>query len=137
MNQNGQASPDDRAPMLLELLRLALALVLLVLLPGYLLVNALFPAPRSRLTGLERGYLTVAGGILLLMLLGLVLGFLPGPGRGWFQSLATGAPFVELATLAACAGLFVVGLRRGAYPRLSARFPRLAAPPGRARGPVN
>lgn len=113
--------------MLLELLRLALALALLVVLPGILLVNALFPAPRSSLTRLERGYLAVASGILLLMLVGIVLGFLPHGERGWFRTLATGFPLVELASLGVSAVLFWVGLVRGAYPRLSARYPSLGA----------
>ena len=121
--------------MLLELLRLALALALLVVLPGVVLVNALFPAPRSRLTRLERGYLAVAGGILLLMLVGIVLGFLPHGSRGWFRTAASGFPLVEIVTLAATALLFWVGLVRGAYPRLAARYPRLVAttPPMRER----
>ncbi|HWH08218.1 MAG TPA: DUF1616 domain-containing protein [Candidatus Thermoplasmatota archaeon] len=114
--------------MILELLRLALALALLVVLPGVVLVNALFPAPRSTLTRLERGYLAVAGGILLLMLVGIVLGFLPhGNGRGWFRTFSSGFPLVEVVTLALSGLLFWVGLQRGAYPRLSARYPALAA----------
>ena len=120
--------------MLLEVLRLALALVLLVVLPGVALVNALFPGPRSTLTRLERGYLAVAGGILLLMLVGIILGFLPsGDGRGWFRTFATGFPNVEVATLLVTGALFWVGVQRGAYPRLAARYPRLAASPAPVR----
>ena len=116
---------------ILGLLRLVLVLALLVLLPGAILVNALFPPPRSTLTRLERGYLAVAGGILLLMLVGVVLGLLPGGERGHFRTLATGAPTVELALLAVSVLLFWVGLQRGAYPRVAARFPRLAQPDAR------
>lgn len=112
--------------MILELLRFALALVVLVVLPGVVLVNALFPGPRSSLTRLERGYLAAAGGILLLMLVGLVLGFLPHGSEGWFSTLSTGFPMVEVATLGVSALLFWVGLQRGAYPRLSGRFQKPA-----------
>lgn len=113
--------------MLLELLRLALVLAFLVVLPGVVLVNALFPGPRSTLTRLERGYLAVSGGVLLLMLVGVVLGFLPRGERGWFQTMATGFPFVEAAMLAVTAGLFFLGLGRGAYPRLAPRLSRARA----------
>ena len=120
--------------MLLELLRLALALALLVVLPGVALVNALFPAPRSTLTRLERGYLAVAGGILVLMLVGVVLGFLPsGDGRGWFRTLSTGFPNVEVATLLVTGILVWVGVQRGAYPRLAGRFARAGPGPVRER----
>lgn len=115
----------------LGLVRLLLALAILVLLPGALLVNAFFPKPRSTLTRLERGYLSVAAGILLLMLIGVVLGFLPAGERGHFRTLATGAPNVELSVLAVSVLLFWVGLVRGAYPRVAARFPRLAQPDAR------
>lgn len=115
--------------MLLEALRLALALLLLVALPGWLLLRALFPERRS-LSGAAQVYLVAAGGVLVLMLVGIVLGFLPhSGGRGAFQSLATGGmPNVELATLAASLVLFWIGAHRGAYPRVRARFPRLVAP---------
>lgn len=118
--------------MLLELLRLALVLLLAVALPGLLLVNALFPTSRARLTATERGYLAVAAGILLAMLVGVTLGSIPhGDGRGYFQTMATGFPHVEIALLAVSALLFYVGLVRGAYPRVAARYPRLAQPDAR------
>lgn len=119
--------------MLVELLRLAAATAILVVLPGWLLVKALFPhsPPHPRtLRVAERVTLTLAGGILLLMLVASILGFLPYSGtRGHFQSLATGGmPNVELSMLAVMGILLWVGLQRGAFPRLAARFPRLAEP---------
>ena len=75
--------------MLLEILRLLVVTGLLVVLPGFLLVNAVFPA--GRLTRLERSYMAVAGGVLLLILVGVVLGFLPHGTRGFFQTSATGS----------------------------------------------
>lgn len=119
--------------MLLEALRLILALALLVALPGLLLTNALFPRG-SVVRGAARVYMVVAGGLLALMLVGSVLGLLPHGKTGWFQMLAMGGmPNVELAMLALCALLFWIGLLRGAYPRLAARYPRLASA---ARAPV-
>ena len=116
--------------MLVELLRLALVAVFVAALPGVALVNALLP--RGAVRGATRVYLSLAAGVLLLTLVGVVLGFLPHGERGWFQTLATGAPNLELAMLAATVLLFYVGLVRGAYPRLAARVPRLVRPEGRA-----
>ena len=113
--------------MLAELVRLALVVGLLVVLPGVLLVNAVLPPGRSSVRGLERAYLSVAGGALLLMLVGVVLGFLPHSGQGYFETLATGMPSVELAMIAVCVLLGYVGLRRGAYPRVEAMLQRRRA----------
>lgn len=122
--------------MIADLLRLALVVGLLVVLPGWLLVNALFPRGRSSLQGLERGYMVVGAGILLLILVGVLLGFLPHSGDGFFQTLGTGFPHVEIAMLAVSLLLGYVGLHRGAYPRVAARYPRLLSPEGaRPRGP--
>lgn len=113
--------------MLVEALRLLLVAALLVALPGWLLVNAAFP--RRTFRGVERLYLVAAGGTLALMFVATLLGFLPHAGdRGWFTTYATGFPTVELATGAACVLLFWIGLARGAYPRVAARYPRLLAP---------
>lgn len=113
--------------MLLEALRLTLALALLVVLPGFLLANALFPS-RTVVRGAARVYLVLGGGLLVLMLVGGVLGLLPHGDQGWFQSLTMGGmPTVELAMLGTCGLLFWVGLHRGAYPRLAARYPSLAS----------
>src|SRR5581483_2596764 len=115
----------------MSLVGLALVVLLLVALPGWLLVNAAFPAPRQRLGWPERGYLSVACGAMLLALDGVILGLLPHGQTGLFQTFATGIPNVELSMLALCALSFYVGLMRGAYPRVAARFPRLLAPEGK------
>lgn len=94
----------------LGILRLALAIALLIVVPGVLLVNALFP--RTRMSSIERGYLAVASGLLLLMLVGVTLGSLP-------ENFSLFAPLpVAVVMVAASMGLFWVGLQRGAYPRL-------------------
>lgn len=111
--------------MLLETLRLLLVLALLVVLPGWLLTKALFPRPGT-LRPAERAYLSVAGGVVVLVLIGVVLGFLPHGDDGHLQTVATGGmPNAELATLAVSALLFWIGLNRGAFPRVAARYPRL------------
>lgn len=110
----------------LDLLGFAAAVFAIVVLPGWLLANALFPG-RGQLRGSERLFVTLAGGILVAMSVGVVLGFLPHGDRGFLQSLALrGMPYVEVAMIGASLGFFVVGLRRGAYPAFARRYPRLA-----------
>jgi hypothetical protein len=113
--------------MLAETLRFLLVGALLVILPGFLLLQALLPPGRASLRGPERAFLTIVGGFVVVTLVGLVLGFLPHkPGEdGHYSTLATGAPTVEIVLLLVCGLLFYVGLARGAYPRLTARFPQL------------
>lgn len=110
--------------MFLEALRLGLALAFMVFLPGWLLVRALWPRPGT-VTLVERLYLIPATGVLLLMFIGIILGFLPHAGRrGHLQSLALGGmPNVELALLGTCLLLTWVGVLRGAYPWLTKLLP--------------
>ena len=109
--------------MILEALRLALAAALLVALPGILLSYALFPR-KGEIRPSERIYLSLAGGMLILMAVALVLGFLPHGSRGALQSLAvSGMPNVELTMLAVDLGLAWAAIRRGALPALAARLP--------------
>lgn len=105
---------------LFEALRVLFALALAVALPGWLLCRALFPQ-RGALRPAEIVYVSLAGGVLILMLIGSVLGFLPHGSKGHFQSLAThGMPSVELGLLAAMAALAGIALWRGAFPRVAA-----------------
>ena len=114
--------------MILEALRLGLALVLLVILPGFLLVQAFFPRPGT-LSRSEQVYLSLAGGILVAMSVGLILGFLPHGDRGHLSGFATGGmPNIELLAIAASVGLFYLGAARGAYPGLAAKYPRWVLP---------
>lgn len=113
--------------MVLETLRILLVGALLVLVPGFLLVQALMPPARTTLRAPERAFLSLVAGFVLVTLVGLVLGFLPhAEGEdGLYSTAMQGAPNAELALLALSALLFYVGLVRGAYPRLTARFPQL------------
>lgn len=112
--------------MLLETLRALIVAALLVVGPGYLLIQAVLPPAASRVNRTERAYLSVIGGIVLLTLVGLVLGFLPhATSRGHLSTLAFGAPTVEVTMLAVSALLFYIGFHRGAYPRLKTRLPQL------------
>lgn len=121
-------SPPRESLVLIETLRILLAVALLVVVPGVLLVNALLPPPTARLRRSERAALGVTAGMLLLMLVGVVLGFLPHGERGSFSTFATGFPHVEIVTVSLAAILFWVGAQRGAYPSVTARWPRLAQP---------
>lgn len=110
--------------MLFTLLRVIVVAALFVALPGLLLVNALLPPGKTRLRRSERALLAFAGGLFLMMLVGVVLGSLPHGEHGLFGPL-----MVAAGVAAASAGLFVAGARRGAYPALVARWPQLAGRP--------
>lgn len=99
--------------MLLDALRFAVVVALVVLVPGFLLVQAAFPPRKASLTVVERTYLACAGGLLLVALVGVTLGLLPGPGL--FSTSATGFPHVEVALGGLCALLAWVGASRGAF----------------------
>lgn len=114
--------------LVLDVVRVVLALTLLVALPGWLVVQALWPE-RGGLRASERLYLSIAGGVLMTMLVASVLGFLPHGDRGALQSVFLGGmPNLEIAMLAVCVCLFWLGVHRGAYPVLAARYPRFASP---------
>lgn len=97
--------------------------------PGYFLLQALFPGRRfyGPFHAIALLALSVACSVAITIVVGSVLGFLPGAtadGRGWFQGSQTGTPVLEL-TLAGVAGaFFIVAWFRGAFPLL-----------GRAREP--
>lgn len=65
------AFPEWRSPM-----RIALGLVVVLMAPGYMLTNALFPR-RSDIDGIERLALTLGLSIAVVPLLGLILNFTP------------------------------------------------------------
>lgn len=98
-------------------------LLLLFLAPGYFLLHALFPGRRyfGPFHPVALPLLSVVASTALLVVVGSILGFLPGAGpngMGWFQGGETGAPIIEIAMGSLSAVLFVVGWVRGSYPLL-------------------
>ncbi len=101
-------------------------LLLLFFLPGYFLVNAAFPRPRSfggDLDPLYRVFVGVLASVALAILYGTVL-VIAGQARGAVLFLPE-TLWGGLAVLTAL--LFVLGALRGAYPRLR-RWVGLPAP---------
>lgn len=114
----------------------AAGLLLLFFLPGFALLSALFP--RHRWFGPFHPFalpaLSIVTSVVVLVLVGSLLGFLPGgpDGRGWFQGNQTGAPVIEAVLAALSSLLLVVAWARGAFPLL--RKPRRDVLPTESRG---
>ncbi|MFQ6013461.1 MAG: hypothetical protein ACE5LS_07445 [Thermoplasmata archaeon] len=111
---------------------MALELALLVLplfLPGYLLVNVLFPG-RGSLGGsvdvVYRVFLGIVLSVALTVVYGTLLIILAGSDQVLLRP-ETLWPGLALLALV----LFLVGVFRGAYPRLATLVGRTPAPPGR------
>lgn len=97
--------------------------LLLFVLPGLFLLQALFPGRRyfGPFHAVALPVLSVVASTALLVVVGSVLGFLPGDGpggKGWFQGSQTGAPVLEAAMGGLSLVLFVVAWWRGAFPLL-------------------
>lgn len=91
--------------------------------PGYFLLQALFPG--RRYFGVFHAFalpaLSVSLSIAITVVVGSILGFLPGGpgGRGWFQGAADGgAPVLEITLGLLALGLFALGWWRGSFPLL-------------------
>lgn len=100
-------------------------LVLTSLLPGWLLVRALWPEARVRdpMSFLRTLVLSIAFSIAITIVVASTLGFLPHGETGLFRPLWIGA-----ALVAATVGLASWALRRGAFPRLARRPTRELTP---------
>jgi hypothetical protein len=95
--------------------------LLLFLAPGFLLLMALFPGRRyfGPFHPIALPVLSVVASVAILVIVGTVLGLLPGGGeRGWFQGNQTGAPIIELTLGSICVLLFAVAWARSAFPLL-------------------
>lgn len=106
--------------MVLALLRLLVAGALVFVVPGYLLVRALWPPAAPGSPGpVARGVLSVVLSMSLTILVGVLLGFLPheDASMGWLQTSATGLPFAEGLLVALSTLFIVIGMARGAYSR--------------------
>lgn len=97
-------------------------LLLTTLLPGWLLVRAIWPEERVRgPASLARTLgLSLALSIAVTIVVASALGFLPHGETGFFRPWAVAA-----ALLLASLGLFGWGARRGAFPRLAGRLARV------------
>lgn len=97
-------------------------LLLLFFLPGYMLLHALFPGRRyfGPFHPFALPALGVVVSVAILVLVGTLLGFLPGGpnGMGWFQGGKTGAPVLEISLAAISAALFGLAWWRGSFPLL-------------------
>lgn len=129
----------------LDLLRTAIALPLLFVIPGFLLVKALYPRSRIRDDPPLQLFLSIVGSVAITILVGLALALVPGGVRGFFQGGASGAPWLELTLAALSAALALVWLSRrgeggvpGAIPAEEQEDEKIrqrleAAPPGEER----
>jgi hypothetical protein len=120
----------------LEALRIVFGLLLIFVLPGTMLIKAMFPRPGEldeEYNGLYVITLGMATSVCLTILVGFVLGSLPvrDSGKGWFD-----APFIVLSLVLVTVVFFVIAWWRGAFPWLGlvhrrlARFPMPADAPG-------
>jgi hypothetical protein len=111
---------------------LLLALVLIFFLPGFLLVNAIFPRKGELDRTYDRLYrlgLGIVMSVVLTVLLGFglnALGTDPTSGRGYFEA---GNLWIGLGVISAV--LFLVGWWRGAYPAMGRLHPALTRLPKR------
>lgn len=93
-------------------------LVLTSLLPGWLLLRAVWPHERVRdpFSFLRALVLAVGLSIAVTIVVGSILGFLPHGETGLFTPAG-----IAVGLLVASGALFAWGVRRGAFPRLSRR----------------
>jgi len=115
---------------LLSILRVLGALLLLYFLPGYLLVNALYPRKGELDREYDRLYRVTLGIVLSIAVTVLwsfllnSLGVNPETGLGYVAPANTAAGLVGLSAL-----FFGIGWWRGAYPQLARIHPSLARTP--------
>lgn len=110
----------------------ALGLLLVFVLPGYFLVKALFGKARlsADFHGVTVAFLSIVMSVVVTILVGSGLGFLPKPAaweKGWFQGAATGAPILEIALAGVTLLFAAVALARGAFPRVTRGLSKSAA----------
>jgi len=120
---------------MLDIARLILGVFLLFFLPGYTIVQFIFPRKGEfdkDWDWLYRIVFSVGVSFVVVILIGWVLGALPpqpDTGKGYFQGSATGQPYIEISVLAVALVFFVGGWYRGAYPFLGKIHPKLLRVP--------
>ncbi|UCH89520.1 MAG: DUF1616 domain-containing protein [Thermoplasmata archaeon] len=109
--------------MILEALRIISSLILILFLPGFLFIQALFPKKNELDEDddlLYRFILSIALSVVISILMGFILGSLgtnPSTGKGYFETF-----YIVLSLGIFSLLMFSIGLYRGAYPRLSRLF---------------
>ncbi|MCX8173724.1 MAG: DUF1616 domain-containing protein [Thermoplasmata archaeon] len=117
---------------MIDVFRLLIGVVLLYFLPGYTIVQFMFPRKGEFDKDwdiLYRIVFSIGVSIVVVILIGWFLGALPPDpttGKGYFQGSATGFPYIEFSIILVSAVFFVAGWYRGAYPFLGRLHPKLA-----------
>lgn len=121
--------------MAFEILRIIFGILLIFVLPGWMLIKAMFPRPGE----LDEEYNTLyvltlgmATSVCLTILVGFVLGSMPlqDDGTGWFDT-----PYLVAGLVGLTVVFFVLGWWRGAYPWLGLLHPSLARFPMPSEAP--
>ena len=118
-----------------EILRIVFGILLIFVLPGTMLIKAMFPRPGEldeEYNGLYVLTLGMATSVCLTILVGFVLGSMPvkEDGTGWFDT-----PYIVASLAGLTLVFFVIGWWRGAYPWLGLAHPKLARFPLPADAP--
>lgn len=107
---------------ILGLLRIMFAMVLLLFLPGFLLVQALFPK-KNELSEEDDWLYRIVLSVVLSIVIAIILAFIisslgvnEGTGKGYFTAIN-----ITISLLAISVVLFVIGVMRGAYPKIYTR----------------
>ena len=120
--------------MAVNILQVVFGILLIFVVPGVMLIKAMFPRPGEldeEYNGLYVLTLGMATSVCLTILVGFVLGSLPPQdGKGYFAF-----PYIVTSLLGLTAVFFVAGWWRGAYPWLGLLHPKLARFPIPASAP--
>lgn len=129
---------------MIDVIRILIGVFLLYFLPGYTIIQFMFPRKGEldkEWDFLYRFVFSIAVSIVVVILIGWFLGALPPDpttGKGYFQGSATGFPYIELSIIIVSAIFFVAGWYRGAYPWLGIVHPKLARKPKPLKpGPIS
>jgi len=103
----------------LVVLRILFAIIILLFLPGFLLVQALFPK-KNELSEEDDWLYRIVLSVVLSIVIAIILAFIISSlgvdaetGKGYFTPLN-----IVISLLAICVVLFAIGVWRGAYPRI-------------------
>jgi len=103
--------------MIMETLRIIGAIILILFMPGFFFIQALFPLKNELDENddlLYRIILSIAMSIIFTIIIGFLLGSMgvdPDTGKGYFQT-----PYIIGSLITFCVIFFIIGVIRGAYP---------------------